>query len=200
MLHGYAPPQQVPIVLQRILKEAILTLKSALIRVGSSLLQQKPTFGQARLDTIINSASIISPIDPASNNKTATDTTTVIPQTDLLVEVSAPVTVATSTALTYTLTITNTGPSAATGIELTNTLTNTVTLISTSPDLPACEHDSGVIHCDLGGLASGSSVKVLISVTSPGVPGPFPNIVEIKGNEPDPNPANDTQTTVVIAT
>ncbi len=150
--------------------------------------------------TIINSASIISPVDPAANNKTATDTTTIIPQADLRVNVSAPLTVTASTTLTYTITITNAGPSTATGIQLTNTLTNTVSFISTNPGTPTCEHNSGVVLCDLGSLTAGGSMNVLIRVTAPALAGAFPNIVEIRGNEPDPNPANDSQTTVVVST
>ncbi|MCZ7553623.1 MAG: FHA domain-containing protein [Anaerolineales bacterium] len=155
-----------------------------------------------RLDasgTISNSAALDSPVDPATNNKTATDATSVTPQVDLELDVSAPISVTASAPLTYTLTITNTGPSIASGLTLTQTLPLTATFVSVTPGGPTCQQAANVVVCQLGGLAAGAQTQVQVVANAPALPGPFESLIEVRANEEDPVPTNNQVEKTVIA-
>ncbi len=83
-------------------------------------------------------------------------------------------------------------------LDSTDTITNTAGFVSSIPGIPDCQFSSGKIICNLGSLNAGSAKQVQITITSPPATGPFPNIVDIKASEVDPNPANNTLTTTVL--
>jgi uncharacterized repeat protein (TIGR01451 family) len=64
--------------------------------------------------------------------------------------------------VTYTATVTNNGPSAATGATLTETLPPSLGYESATPSQGSCSHSTGVVRCSLGELESGSSATVEI--------------------------------------
>jgi uncharacterized repeat protein (TIGR01451 family) len=94
--------------------------------------------------------------------------------------------------LTYTLTITNNGPSEATGVTLADILPNSVTFGSATPSKGSCSGTSTVI-CDLGTLANSASATVTIIVTPTQVR-LITNAAIVMGNEPDSNIANNLAT------
>ncbi len=147
---------------------------------------------------ISNTVSLISPVDPATNNKSAVDTTTVIPRVNLGLIASAPVSVTMGETLTYTLTISNSGPSAASGVTLTSTLSVTSTFISSLPGFPICQESGGVVVCGLGNLAANSSVQVQIIVSASASPGQITNVIDIKATEIDPDPTDNSLTISVL--
>jgi uncharacterized repeat protein (TIGR01451 family) len=104
--------------------------------------------------------------------------------------------VAVGVNLTYTLTVTNHGPSAATEVTLTDTLPGTVTLVSA----PAACSGTTTLTCDLGTLADGASATVTITV-QPTAAGTLTNTASVEANEHDPEMANNTAiaTTTVTA-
>lgn len=100
--------------------------------------------------------------------------------------------------LTYTITVTNGGPAAATGVTLTDTLPSGVLFNAVESSQGTCSGTSS-ITCDLGGISNGGSATVIIVVT-PQAPGQITNTASVSGNEMDPDTSNNTasETTDVI--
>jgi uncharacterized repeat protein (TIGR01451 family) len=154
------------------------------------------TVRPAAQGTLSNTASITSPIDPGENNKSATDTTSILPLADLNLEVSAPPTVTVSSPMTYTLNITNTGPAQANELTLEFTklpdvtfITYTVTTLSVTV---VCNPALGEVICTMGNLPAGNSLQMQIGVLSIPVAGDQLSVFDIHANENDPNIVNNT--------
>lgn len=148
--------------------------------------------------SIVNTAVVgSSDSDAETSNNTATAITTVRPKADLAVnKTSAPAPAFLGNPLTYTIVLTNNGPSAATGVVLTDTLPAGVTFSSASP---GCSHAGGIVTCSIAALTGGETVSSTIRVI-PNVTGLITNTVTARAVEFDPNTANNTRsaTTTVI--
>jgi hypothetical protein len=95
------------------------------------------------------------------------------------------------------ITVSNNGPSTATGVILTDMLPVSVSFGSASPSQGNCGQAGGIVTCGLGTLLNGGSAIVTIAVT-PTAPGTITNGATAVGNEPDPTPGNNTVTVVTI--
>jgi uncharacterized repeat protein (TIGR01451 family) len=145
--------------------------------------------------TITNTASVTgNETDPVTGNNSASQDTTAnpIPSTDLEVTKSdSPDPVIVGSTLTYTLTITNHGPSDATGAVATDSLPAGVTFVSATTSQGSVSESSGVVTASLGGMASGATATVTI-VVQPTTAGVITNTASVTGNESDLNPDNNT--------
>jgi uncharacterized repeat protein (TIGR01451 family)/fimbrial isopeptide formation D2 family protein len=92
--------------------------------------------------------------------------------------------------ITYTVVVTNNGPSGAAGVVLTDTLPATVGLISATPSQGAGCTGTTTITCDLGAVASGSAATVTVVGTTT-VSGVVVNAASVTGTQTDPNPGNN---------
>lgn len=108
--------------------------------------------------------------------------------------------------VTYSITVTNNGPDTATGVTVTDTLDQTVSLVSAVFNQGSPCTSSGtpiVVVCLLGNLADSNSAAGTIVITTPVVTvnSGIANSVTVSGNEADPNSANNTaqQGTTVVA-
>ena len=144
--------------------------------------------------TTFNSASVTAnePETQASNNST-THSTTSRQAADLALTKSAPATVIPGSALAWTLNVTNNGPAASNGAQVTDTLPAGVTFASASP---GCAFATGTVTCTLGTLANGASTSLTINVTV-NAPyagaNPLVNSATVTAvNEIDTVPANNT--------
>jgi uncharacterized repeat protein (TIGR01451 family) len=132
--------------------------------------------------------------DPDRGDNTAEQATTVDPVADLaLAKSDSPDPVQVGQPLTYMLTVTNNGPSAATGVTLSDTLPTGVEFGSVGPSQGACSESAGTVICALGSLASGATAAVTIVVT-PTMAGPLTNTATVGGDPHDPDDANNRAT------
>ncbi len=154
--------------------------------------------------TLSNTATVSSTInDPnPGNNSASTSTQVTNPpagNADLSVSMTdAPDPVGVGALLTYTITVSNGGPSTATGVTVADTLPAGVALVSAIPSQGTCTGASPV-SCVLGSLASGNSATVIVKVTTGGA-GTITNDVQVTGDQTDSASGNNTAsvTTTVI--
>uniref|UniRef100_UPI00386AB250 hypothetical protein n=1 Tax=Methanobrevibacter sp. TaxID=66852 RepID=UPI00386AB250 len=120
--------------------------------------------------------------DKTNNN--ATRTVTVKPASDLgIVKTVSPGVVNYTDIVCWTLTVTNFGPDAASGVRISDTLPRGFVYLNSSRP-----YSDGVV--EVGNLAVGGSVSVKI-YSRANVTGSFVNVASVKGNEYDQNPANN---------
>jgi uncharacterized repeat protein (TIGR01451 family)/fimbrial isopeptide formation D2 family protein len=129
--------------------------------------------------------------DPHPENNTSTVTTTVGPDADLAITKSMGKAQA-GQPLTYTLAITNKGPSASSAVTVKDTLPAGTTFRSAAPSQGTCSASGQTVTCDLGPLASGGSAQVSITVdVAATVTGNIRNSATVEGPEPDPHKSNN---------
>jgi uncharacterized repeat protein (TIGR01451 family) len=100
--------------------------------------------------------------------------------------------------LTYTIVVTNNGPSTASSVLLTDNLPPGVTFVSATSTRGSCTEASGTVTCSLGYLSSGRTATVTVVIT-PTRRGAITNRATVVGNETDPDLLNNravTQTQV----
>ena len=100
--------------------------------------------------------------------------------------------------VTYAITVTNNGPSPASGVTLTDPLPSGVSLISVVSSQGACTGTT-TLTCALGGLTRNASATVTLVVKAT-TAGTRTNTVSVSGAELDPVPGNNTAsaTTAVL--
>jgi uncharacterized repeat protein (TIGR01451 family) len=173
-----------------------------LVPGGTATFSLSGTIDPAATGTLANTASAAVPrgvSDPGPSNDSATDTDTLTPQADLSLALGdAPDPAVPGGPLTYTLQVTNDGPSLSPGMTSTHTLPAGVSFVSSTPGAPACVHAAGVVTCILGGLDPAESATVTVEVAvSPSATGTLSSTATVAGNAADPVAANnsDTETT-----
>jgi uncharacterized repeat protein (TIGR01451 family) len=118
------------------------------------------------------------------------------PIADLAVSISAsPNPVKTGQKVTYTITVYNAGPSAATSILVNDSLSSESTFVSATISQGSCvtpvKGASGVVSCTFASLASGSSQPIQIVVTAIAKKNSITNTVTVSATTADPNLANN---------
>jgi len=110
---------------------------------------------------ITNSASVSSDTpDPDNSDNSATATGTASRLADLVVAKTGSVTAVAGGQATYTVTVTNSGPSDAADVVITDVLPAGMTLDSFSTTLPGCANTPGSLNCSIGTLAVGATATV----------------------------------------
>jgi uncharacterized repeat protein (TIGR01451 family) len=149
-----------------------------------------------RTGNLVNTAQITTsaPTDPVSTNNSATDTDTQSSRADLGVTKSdGSATYAPGADVTYTIGVTNHGPSDNTGFTLTDAIPSGTTFVSASA---GCANASGTVTCTSTGLAYNASTSWTITIHVPSsFTGNLVNTTQIAtNNTTDPNASNNSAT------
>lgn len=156
-------------------------------------------------DTLGNTAVVAPPpetTDPNNNNQSSTTVTTVAPSADLSVtKTASPNPVRATEEVTFTIKVTNNGPSPASDVKVTDTLATGLTLVSATSTVGACS-GTDTITCNIGSLAATApdnvatiTIKAKIAVNYP--PGPLANTAVVSSSTGDPNNGNNSGSTTV---
>jgi uncharacterized repeat protein (TIGR01451 family) len=133
--------------------------------------------------------------DPNVTNNTAVAITAVNPAADLsITKTGAPNPVLTSQHLTYTLVVTNLGPSAASSVTITDALPAGVSVVSATATSGSCTNVGGLVTCSLGDLATNAAATVTIvgTATSASSITSITNTATVSSTAFDPTLTNDT--------
>ncbi|HTQ81263.1 MAG TPA: right-handed parallel beta-helix repeat-containing protein, partial [Thermoanaerobaculia bacterium] len=137
--------------------------------------------------------------DLAPADNTASASTAIVAASDLAIAAtSLPDPGRIGQPLTYELTLTNQGPSEATGISVVAQLPAGFAFLSAVPDQGSCSAGSPLV-CQLGSLAANASTHLAVSGT-PMSAGTLQMVSTVSANEADPAMANNrwTATTEVL--
>lgn len=117
--------------------------------------------------------------------------------TDLSVKFTSSGATATGFNTTYTATVTNSGPSAATEVALTAQLPASGVLVSATSTSGSCSGSGASVACNLGSLANGGAATVTFVVLQT-ASGTLESAAQVSGSENDPDSTNNQSTTSVV--
>jgi uncharacterized repeat protein (TIGR01451 family) len=146
--------------------------------------------------TITNRAVVFSgTTDPNLSNNIGVVAVVVAPAADMaMTQTAAPNPVLTSQNVTYTLSVTNLGPSAASSVTVTDALPAGFSFVSASASQGTCSNVGGLVTCSLGTISTGATVNVQITAT-PSASSNITNVsnaATVTASEFDPVPTNNT--------
>jgi len=152
---------------------------------------------------ITNTVTITMPIgvfDPVPGDNTSTDSSTVARQSDLAIGKSVSTSGVAGTPITYTIVVTNGGPSATTGLDLTDTLPAEVinatwTCVATAGSSCGAASGSGNLNLTANLQVNGRVTIIVLGLINSTTPsGLFSNSADVTppGGTTDPNPSNNT--------
>jgi len=144
-------------------------------------------------------------LDPNTSNNQATGRIDFTGSADLTIAKMASSAVATAgTPITYTITVTNAGPSTAQAVEVTDQLPLGLSFVSVTTSLGSCtfgQPGARDLHCNLGNLVDGAMVQIVVeALLSPDlVPGTIlVNESVVSSATHDPNNANNRASAQVL--
>jgi uncharacterized repeat protein (TIGR01451 family) len=151
--------------------------------------------------TVNNSASITSAADePNPANNSTSMASTVTPAADLgISQTVSPGSGYITSNFTFTITVTNRGPSSATSVSLTNVVPAGFSLFNVqSPPGSSCSQTGGVITCDFGTMTNSASA-ILSLFAQANMEGVFTNVATVGSTITDLNPDNSAHASVIVA-
>ena len=175
-----------------------VTCAFSALNPGSSA-QFTLTINSGSAVAIVNSASVASDnFDPDQANNSSSATTAVAQSADIGVTKTGPAAVNAGSLATYTLTLTNAGPSNATSVTLTDVMPATMTFVSvvqnsgppatcTTPAIGG----TGTVTCALTALSVGASAQFTLTLDT-SIGASIVNSVSGAATAIDPNPSNNT--------
>jgi uncharacterized repeat protein (TIGR01451 family) len=102
--------------------------------------------------------------------------------------------------LSYTITVVNGGPGAASNVVVIDTLPAGTTLVSATPTSGSCSATTTTVTCTIGALANGANASISLVLATPATPGPIVNMASVSSPEGDSNPGDSTVTAATVNT
>jgi uncharacterized repeat protein (TIGR01451 family)/LPXTG-motif cell wall-anchored protein len=148
--------------------------------------------------TLTNSATVDSPTtDPVPGNNTDTDDVDIDTSANLSIVKSHTQAARVGDPLTFTLAVTNHGPSEARQVEVTDDLPAGLTFVSADGDGWSCAEAARVVTCDLSGpLAAGddaSPISLVVTVDPGAYPG-VDNTAVVGSSTPETDDSDNSST------
>ena len=144
---------------------------------------------------LVNTATVAAPagaVDRDTTNNTATSSVTLTPSADVQITKSGPATAVAGTNVVYTITVTNAGPSDATGVTLADPTPPGLTFVSNAGDCTTA------FPCNLGTLPPGATRTITATFAIPSgytTPNPIANTATVSSPTPDAAAGNNSATT-----
>ena len=177
---------------------------------GTATLTVTATVDPNATGTLVNTASVAAPpgvTDSNPANNSSTDSDTLGASADLSVVKTGTATVMPGGAVTYTIVVTNAGPSNVTGLTLTDSVPAALTNVQwtcTAQGTATCGAAAGsgnsiVLTGSSLNAGPGNSLTVTVTATA-GSAGSFQNTATVAGppGVTDPNPGNDSSSTTTV--
>lgn len=117
--------------------------------------------------------------------------TAVAQEADLAVEKLGPSMAAEGSDVSYSLTVTNSGPDAASVVTLSDPVPAGMSFVSTTQDSGPTFSCDATVTCTIASLAAGETATFTF-VFHLDQPGDFTNVATVSSQTPDPNSENDT--------
>jgi uncharacterized repeat protein (TIGR01451 family) len=140
------------------------------------------------LTNVVSAGSAVT--DPNLANNTAAAIAGVTPLADIAVGQVAPANVYATSNLVYNISITNLGPSSASGLVVTDALPADLTFVSASSS--GNTNKTGAVIWNIGLLASGAVTNLTLTATAPANSETLSNAVSAFATTSDPNLTNNT--------
>ncbi len=143
----------------------------------------------------VNTATVTPPagaVDGDPTNNSATSSVTLTPSADLQITKAGPANAVAGTTIVYTITVTNAGPSDATGVTLTDPTPAGLTFVSNAGNCTTA------FPCDLGTVPSGVIRTITATFAIPAgytTPNPIANTATVSSATPDAATGNNSATT-----
>ncbi|MFI5706867.1 hypothetical protein [Kribbella sp. NPDC051620] len=139
-------------------------------------------------------------VDTNGSNNSASDTLHVVGSADVSIDKTAPATATAGSQITWTSTISNAGPSTATGVVVRDVLPAQVTVVSVTATGGTCT--AGVpgnpalpTTCSLGNLGAGSNrTMTVVATINSSFTGAMHNDASVSSTTADPDSGNNTDT------
>ncbi|WP_431070875.1 DUF7507 domain-containing protein [Microbacterium phyllosphaerae] len=149
--------------------------------------------------TLTNNATATSPTpDPDPSDNTGTSTVVVTPSADLsVVKTSSASPAPVNGPITYTIVVTNNGPSPASAVAISDALP--AGLRTPTTPTAGCTITAAQLDCAVGTLAVGATFTATVSGTvDPAIATPtLSNTATVTSTTPDPDPSDNTSTVEV---
>jgi uncharacterized repeat protein (TIGR01451 family) len=154
--------------------------------------------GTAPLGTLNNTATVTTTsTDPTTPNTSTAGTTITAGDTALtIMKTPAAGPYGSGASLTYTILVSNGGPSSAANVTVTDTIPAGTTFVSATPTQGSCSGTT-LVTCNLGTLTSSGSASISLTVTLPSTPGPVVNTAAVTTTSPESNTLNNSSTSTI---
>jgi len=126
--------------------------------------------------------------------------TNFVTATDLsIVKNTSTVTAFGGQPVTYTLAVTNNGPSPANAVSVSDTIPAGSSFVSASGSGWVCNNVAGTVTCTVASLPVGAAPVISLTINAPNVatPGTLTNTATVSSSTSDPNPANNSSTKAI---